>query len=221
MMLKTIILDLDGPILNVKYRQYACYQQILERHDIVPLSMTRYWKLKRLRTPLAHQLTLSHAAEIQDDFAKTWLEWIERPDFLQMDCIQPGVFKKLQRWKQDNLQLLLVTMRRSALALSDQLAFLELQDIFDLVLVCDHSLGGEGKAQAVRTALPNLSPEACLWVGDTEADVEAARSFGCGVWAVTCGLRMPGYLKSLRPNFVSSDLRRVNVRQFDVQNIAR
>ena len=66
-------------------------------------------------------------------------------------------------------------------------------------MVSDHGEGGVGKADEVRKMFQDkLSKEHALWIGDTEADWEAANSLGVDIVLVANGLRDRGYLETLK-----------------------
>lgn len=205
-MIRYLILDLDGPILDGRFRHYACYRSILEEHGYLPVSPERYWEMKREGTTLRQQLVLSGAEGIESLFWQTWLERIERQDLLALDRLQLGVPGKLQEWREQGVRLVLATLRRHPERLHNQLVHFGMNALWHRVVVADPMQGNTGKAEEVRQTIADLSPVHCLWVGDTEADVEAARILGCRVWAVTCGLRNEAFLAGLLPDFLSADL---------------
>lgn len=210
-MIQTVILDLDGPILDGEFRHYACYQKILANHGYAPVSIENYWQMKRDRMDLRQQLSASGAEAIYSDFKRSWLELIEQPEMLDLDRVQPGAKQKLVEWREQGLSLALVTLRRHPERLHAQLAHLGLTFLFDYILVSDHSKGGVGKAEKVKQTLAEQPATALLWIGDTEVDVEAARWLGCPVWAVSCGVRTERYLASLAPDFLSRDITSVDL----------
>lgn len=212
-MIRTLILDLDGPILDGRLRHYACYRRILEAHGYVPLRPEDYWRMKRARAGRRAQLAASGAGDLYEEFSRAWLEQIELPELLALDRLQPGVTAKLREWRDLGIRLILATMRRYPERLEGQLVSLGIRAYFGHVVACEHRSGGVGKARMVRATVGGLDPERCLWVGDTEADVEAARVFGCPVWAVTGGLRTRSYLSSLSPDFLGPDLGSVNLER--------
>jgi phosphoglycolate phosphatase len=214
-MIQFVILDLDGPILEGKFRHYACYSQILMEQGYTPISLESYWQMKREQVNRRGQLAASGAESIYEQFLQAWLELIEQPQFLALDRPQPGIIDKLQQWRNSGLQLILVTLRRYPERLHAQLVELGLDTLLDYVLPCDHQLGANGKVAQVKKAVPQLSPENSIWIGDTEVDVEAARLLGCPIWGVTCGIRTELYLASLSPDFLSSDLVSINLRCID------
>jgi phosphoglycolate phosphatase len=214
-MIQFVILDLDGPILDGKFRHYACYSQILMEQGYTPISLESYWQMKREQVNRRGQLAASGAESIYEQFLLAWLELIEQPQFLKLDRPQPGIIDKLQQWRNSGIQLILVTLRRYPKRLQAQLVDLGLDTLLDYVLPCDHQLGGNGKVAQVKKVVPLVSPENSIWIGDTEVDVEAARLFRCPIWAVTCGLRTELYLASLSPDFLSSDLVSIDLRCLD------
>ena len=205
-MINTVILDLDGPILDGRFRHYACYRQILELRGYEPASLERYWGMKRERASLGQVLARSKAEAIYEDFQQSWLDSIEQSHLLALDRLQPGVIEKLRQWRDQSLRLVLVTLRRHPEHLYEQLARLGLDFLLDHVVVCDHGEGGLGKARRLKSSVAGISSPQCLWVGDSEVDIEAARSFGCPIWAVACGVRAESYLASLAPDFLSPDI---------------
>ena len=208
-MIQTVILDLDGPILEGRFRHYACYEQILATYSYTPIALEKYWQMKRERVDRRQLLAASGAESIYPDFSRMWLDLIEQPCFLALDQLQPGVIEKLQLWRGKGLQLVLITLRRHSKHLNEQLVRLGIHDIFDYVLVSEYSGGGTGKTQQVKNVLTDITPQQCLWIGDTEVDIEGARALGCPIWAVTCGLRTESYLQGLSPDFLSADVTQV------------
>lgn len=196
--MKRIFLDLDGPLLDGKERHYKCYKNILESSGFKPIGIEEYWEKKRALFNRRDLLKLSGAEIIYDDFLASWLAMIESPDMLALDKVQEGAIDCLQSWREQDIELILVTMRKRKHALEGQLVAMGLRQYLDVVLVSDHAEGGEGKANTVRNICPTgLFEKNSLWIGDTEADWNAAQSLGCDVVLISNGLRNEEYLKSL------------------------
>jgi len=203
-MIGTIILDLDGTVLESRKRLHQCYADILVRHGYGPMPPDEYWQMKRNRMDRRQQLAKSNATCLYDTFLKEWLDIIERERYLQLDTVLDGVYERLAELHADGKTLVLATMRQNKAGLLSQLDWLGIRRFFAEIFACPHSEGGKGKARRVMS-LP-LDASKCLWVGDTEADIEAARSMGCKVWAVSSGIRTASYLASLHPDFISHSL---------------
>ena len=218
--IKQIFLDLDGPLLDGKERHYHCYRSILEKFGFKPIGIDEYWEKKRALVNRRDLLSLSGAEVIYDDYLAAWLATIESPKMLALDKVQEGAVDRLRGWREQGIELVLVTLRKDKQALEEQLKLLGLRQFLDMVLVCDHAEGGEGKADAVRNFLQGKTLiENALWIGDTEADWEAAKSLGCGVVLLSNGLRNEAYLKSLEGVVVKSSITSLKDEVLGKQNV--
>ncbi|MDQ6990312.1 MAG: HAD hydrolase-like protein, partial [Mariprofundaceae bacterium] len=187
---KTILLDLDGPLLDGRRRHYQCYADILTAHGYNPMPIDDYWAMKRERKSRREQLAVSGAESIYGEFLAEWLERIEDTRYLALDCVQVGAVGVLRKWASEDMEVILVTMRNNRENLMAQLELLGLLSYLSNVVVCKHALGGVGKAMALKRFIPDIDVSSCLWIGDTEADCEAARHLGCRVVLLTEGLRV-------------------------------
>ena len=208
---ETIILDLDGPLLDGVERHYACYSSILRQRGFRPIAKEEYWSRKRRRGNRRELLSQSGAAEFDDEFLTRWLALIETPEMLALDRLQPDVLQILGDWKDAGVQLVLATMRSNRDAAIAQLRQLRLLPFFDDVFVTGSRDTG-GKAAAVRGFLKHhaAASDKAVWVGDTEVDVHAARTLNLPVYAVTCGLRTKELLLAEGPDNIFCDLRAVS-----------
>lgn len=208
----TIVTDLDGPILDTKYRHYACYKEILGNNGYTPIEIEDYWKLKRNRVDRLTLLKLSGAFDLYDTFLVEWLRIIEEEEFLQLDELQAGAVRILGEWRATAAcRIVLATMRHDPTNLYRELDRLAITHLFDQIIVCDYRDGGAGKAERVRQSLDSLDATRCVWIGDTEADIEASMYLGVKSVAVSCGLRTSSFLQSLGPDALVPHLRDVNL----------
>jgi phosphoglycolate phosphatase-like HAD superfamily hydrolase len=213
----TVIMDLDGPVLDGRLRHYACYRDILVERGLTPMAEDRYWDMKRNRVDRRHQLAATGADHLYDEYLTAWLDRIESTTYLALDRLQPGAVNKLDEWRRSGLRLLLVTMRRNRDTLLRQLDALELRSRFDAVLSVGPTDPDAAKADSVRPYLGVDSPKRALWIGDTEVDVRAARRVGATVCAVTCGLRTADYLASLAPDALADDVNAISLPAMEVR----
>lgn len=205
--IKQIFLDLDGPLLDGKERHYFCYRSILERFGFKPIGIDEYWEKKRALVNRRDLLKMSGAEAIYDDFLAAWLVLIESPDMLALDKVQVGAIECLRSWKEQGIELTLVTMRKNKQALEAQLKSTGMRQYLDVVLACDHADGGIGKADAVRSHFRSkVDKGGALWIGDTEDDWEAANTLGCRVVLLSNGLRNEAYLRSLQGAVVKQSI---------------
>ncbi len=61
-----------------------------------------------------------------------------------------------------------------------------------------------------RTLIPNISPEEILVIGDTERDIQCARSIGAKVLAVATGPNTVSELESFKPDWVIKNLTHIH-----------
>lgn len=215
-MIQTVYLDLDGPVLDGKYRHYSCYSDILLQLGYKPMKLEQYWEMKRRRQDRIKQLAVSDATEIYNHFLSLWMENIEEKKYLELDCLQPMAHEMLSLWKSRNIRIILVTMRNRPDNLLWQLDRLDLSPLFeDIIAVGSHG-SSEGKSEAVRNIVNAANSNKELWIGDTEIDLTAARSLGIPICLLSCGLRDGEYLNSLEPDFLMPDLTSIDL--FRIQN---
>lgn len=212
-MIKVIILDLDGPLLDGRFKHYQCYKDILEEKGYTPMQQEKYWEMKRNRQDRKQLLAVTEAEDIYDSFLTEWIDRIESMEMLALDKIQPSVITKLQEWCNMGLYMVLATMRQHPEQLHKQLHDLEIKSFMDQIVVCDYLRGGIGKALAVKDVVQDLSPKNSLWVGDTEMDVEAAKFLGCPVWLIYQGIRSKAYLASLQTDFLSESIADIKIKK--------
>ena len=108
-MVSTIVLDLDGPILDGRLRHYACYSEILKEQGYVPIDIDSYWDSKRSRMDRRALLKKSEAVEYYDEFRREWMQRIELPAMLALDQLQPEVLSILSEWKGSEKELVIAT----------------------------------------------------------------------------------------------------------------
>jgi phosphoglycolate phosphatase len=203
------VVDLDGPILDPSEHHYACYRGILTDQGYGSLPKDRYWRLKRAGAGTEAILACS-GCQAAEPFRAAFVEQIERSEFLALDRIQPGAPETLARWRSEGRRVILATLRREREALFSQLERTGLAGLFDAVVQSDQRNGATGKA-ALAWHAGARRPGSCLWIGDAEIDIAAARVLGSRIWAVTCGLRSAQFLAGLAPDFIGPSLATVDL----------
>lgn len=204
--ISTLVIDLDGTLLDVRRRLTACYRDVCLGLGLEPLPADEYWALKREACDSRQLLARSGDAsgEFYDRFLQAWLQKVEGEAYLAMDTLQPAAAERLALWTAGGCTLVLATMRQSRSRVLRQLGGLGVLCFFRGIVISSYRDGALGKARQVAEVVDN--PRSCLWVGDTESDVDAARHFGCRSWAVASGLRTRDYLAALRPDFLSEHI---------------
>jgi len=180
--LTRIAVDLDGTLLDTRWRHHAVYAEAIRSLGGDPLPLAAFWRAKRRAVAWPRML----GPEIGTTrFLEIWTARIEAADMLALDRPHPGVADALGQLSAAGHLAVLVTARRNARALLSQLRALTLDGCFERVV----ATGGRPK----QAALHDVGPVG-RWIGDTEDDITAARALGVPVTAVTNGIRCPSRL---------------------------
>ncbi len=203
-------LDLDGTLLDVTERYFQLHRQLCAELDLSSaVSRKDYWELKKCSTPLPRLLGLAETDPRLPVYRKKWLSEIETEVRLEADTLFPFAMETLESLRRSH-RLRLITQRRNSSTARIQIRRLGLQNQFEQVLVAETLLSdapGETKAYAIRKQSTGSLQE--IVVGDTEYDILAARQLGLRSAAVLSGIRDRAFLETLRPDWVLSDLRKL------------
>ena len=201
--------DLDGTLVDVRKRHYVAYADTMLELGLTPLPEQTYWDARRNGASNA-DLMGDVDAECHDRFAQKWLERVESPSYVRLDTLIPGARATLDALR-ETYELVLVTMRQDRESLLEQLDELSLRKFFSAVYSRDGSDEPTSKSKLIRLFDDNMRNDAAV-IGDSEADVEAARDLGIESVCVTSGVRSRRYLDELEPDEVVStvaQLRRI------------
>jgi phosphoglycolate phosphatase-like HAD superfamily hydrolase len=180
----TLLLDLDGTLLDVRARHYAVHAALLSDIGLPSLPEPLYWRRRRTGVPAARLVPELHRAA----FRRRWLEQIENRDQLSMDSLYSGARSALSILGQRH-KLVLVTLRRDCKALAWQLHRLGILECFERVLATGGASGGKAGLWP-----DHLRTGDEIVVGDGETDLEFARALRAPCVSVTYGMRTPVFL---------------------------
>jgi phosphoglycolate phosphatase-like HAD superfamily hydrolase len=195
----TIYFDLDGTLIDVRRRHYAAYANTLGELELTPLLEAEYWCARRHGASSAQLLGQADDGT-RAGFLEGWLARVERPDYLRIDTLMPGAAYALDELD-GRYDLVLVTLRRDARALAQQIERLGLGDRFAAVLCRADARGADSKIGLLRSYGAAIERDDVI-VGDSEADIEAARTLGLRSVCVTNGVRDDAYLRRLQPDIL-------------------
>jgi phosphoglycolate phosphatase-like HAD superfamily hydrolase len=208
-----IITDFDGPIVDVSERYYRVYELCLEktRHSqqqIKQLSKAEFWQMKRDRISEIEIGMVSGLDEQQASaFSQLRKQTVHTQPYFEYDVLAEDAIDTLSKIQQLKIDLAVMTMRRVR-ELEYALQKCNLGEFFpenrryclsnDYVKTRDI----EDKPLLMQRALAEL-PVADTWmIGDTEADIAAAKRHGIKVIAVECGIRDRIQLESYQPDLI-------------------
>ncbi|MBN3957980.1 HAD family hydrolase [Nostoc sp. NMS8] len=212
-----LITDFDGPIIDVSERYYRVYQFCLEktrRQDQVvqELPKAEFWQLKRSRIPEKQIALNSGLDEAQaQEFAQLRRQTVHTEAYFNYDTLAPGAVDALLKIQQAGIDLAVMTMRRVreldyAFKKYDLGRFFPENRCYCLSNDYVKTRDIEDKPLLMARALKELPPAADTWmVGDTEADITAAKNYNIKVMAVECGIRDRTQLELYQPDLIVKD----------------
>jgi phosphoglycolate phosphatase-like HAD superfamily hydrolase len=213
-----LITDFDGPIMDVSERYYRVYQLCLEEtkranQEIRQLSKREFWRLKRSQVPERQIGMISGLDEVQSrQFAQLRRQNVHALPYLVYDELIPGAVETLEKIQDLGIDLVVMTLRRV-----NQLEFAlnthNLHSFFPpsrrYCLANDYLKQADvrEKPLLMKRALKELPPALDLWmVGDTEADIVAAKTYKVKVIGVLSGIRDRQRLEQYQPDLIVNHL---------------
>lgn len=213
-----LITDFDGPITDVSERYYRAYQFCLEKtrypdQSVRELSKAEFWQLKRSHVPEKQIAFNSGLDEEQaQKFAQLRRQTVHTEPLFEYDTLAPGAVDTLLKIQQAGIDLAVMTMRRVreldyAFKKYDLGRFFPENRCYCLSNDYVKTRDIDDKPLLMARALAELPPTADTWmVGDTEADIAAAKKHGIKVIAVECGIRDRAQLELYQPDLIVKDL---------------
>ncbi|MTJ50898.1 HAD family hydrolase [Dolichospermum sp. UHCC 0259] len=214
-----LITDFDGPIMDVSERYYRVYQLCLEKtrypqQTITELSKAEFWQLKRSHTPEL-QIALKSGLDAQQgqEFSQIRKQTVHTLPYFQYDVIVPTALAALTQIQAAGVDLAVMTMRRVreldyAFNQHNLSQFFPENRRYCLSNDYVKTRDVEDKPLLMAKALAELPPAADTWmVGDTEADITAAKKHNIKIIAVESGIRDRSQLESYQPDMIVADLK--------------
>ncbi|MDZ7958723.1 MAG: HAD family hydrolase [Aulosira sp. DedQUE10] len=213
-----LITDFDGPIVDVSERYYRVYQFCLEKtrrsdQSVRELPKVEFWQLKRSRVPEKQIAMNSGLDETQAlEFAQLRRQTVHTEQYFQYDILVPGAVEALLKIQAAGIDLAVMTMRRVR-ELDYAFQKFQLNKFFPenrcYCLTNDYvkTRDIEDKPLLMARAIEELPAVADSWmVGDTEADITAAKKHGIKAIAVESGIRDRTQLELYNPDLIVPNL---------------
>jgi phosphoglycolate phosphatase-like HAD superfamily hydrolase len=213
-----IITDFDGPIMDVSERYYQVYLLCLEQtkkpgQEIQTLSKAEFWACKRSKTPevtigIQSGLTTEQAIS----FSQLRKELVHQLVYLKFDQIIPTAIEALAQVQQQGIDLVVMTMRRDreldyAFSQAPLTPFFPSNRRYNLGNDYIKTKDEQDKPLLMLRAIQELPIVDRTWmIGDTEADIAAAKSQNIPIIGVLSGIRDQPTLEKFQPDLIAANL---------------
>lgn len=198
--LLTVLLDLDGTLIDSLRLILDSYHHTLARHGLPPRTDEEW--LKGVGTPLTVQL-----AEWRDELGTieamiaTYRDYnLKHHD--RMVTVYPGVLEAVREIKSAGLQTGLVTSKNRQGALRG-LKLVGLEALMDVLVCADEVTNPKPHPEPVEKAVALLGadPATTVYVGDSVHDMHSGRAAGVRTAAALWGPFGRAQLEDARPDF--------------------
>jgi phosphoglycolate phosphatase-like HAD superfamily hydrolase len=213
-----IITDFDGPIMDLSDRYYHVYQLCLAKvkqpnQSLNILPKAKFWAYKQAQVPeqqvgIESGLTATQAEvfkQLRDRHA-------HQLQYLSFDRVVPGSISALEKIQATGIELLVMTLRRTC-ELEPAFKQYNLDRFFlpryRYCLADDYVKHGDvrAKTQLMAQSIAELKPDPNTWmIGDTEADIIAAKTYNIRVIGVLSGIRDRDRLEQHQPDKIVNNL---------------
>ncbi|WP_287127697.1 HAD family hydrolase [Candidatus Cyanaurora vandensis] len=202
--------DFDGPLMDVSERYFQVYCFILPQaaepgQPLNYLSKAEFWECKRAQV---NERTIGRQSGLTEEQAEQFVRLRRRhvhaDPFFAHDRVQPDVYHHLTRLQAADVDLTVVTMRRTrelepTLEQFDLARFFPSESRYCLANDYHKSNDVHDKQLLLARHYPKHQHQRCYMVGDTEADILAAKHLGIPSLGVLCGIRNEARLRALDP----------------------
>lgn len=213
MTLKSVILDLDGTIIDCAERYYRTFRDLLfqrgidvpRKDDVVRLRRQTGLSSGELLESYIISKDLRGRGALISEIYERRLAIIEDWKYLKLDRVFRGAKETLKKLRDMNLTLMLTTDRKNRENLMRQLRSKRLKKYFSEIL-CGGDLPGKGAMLSHITAEYSLRRNEFLLVSDTRGDLEVGRRMGGITVGVLSGLESRNLLLQSKPDYIIKNI---------------
>lgn len=199
-MLKAILFDLDGTLINTHHLIFNSFRQAFD--ELMKDRVLTDEEIMDCIGPTLHQTGEKYFNENADQFVNCYRKYYQQNHDRMIEAF-PGVVEMLQSLKDHGLKLVIVTSKKRDMAIKG-LSYLNLLHFFDLIVSSDEVTNPKPHREPIDRVLTyyQLSNEECLMVGDNSHDIECAHAAGVRSVAVGWAMRGAHYLKMYHPTYI-------------------
>lgn len=195
----TIAFDFDGTIVDCKIRQVEVLRTVARRlaFTSVKINLEEWWELKRSGLNTYNALIKIGIDPVSAELITIyWIDLIEKPQWLDLDCIKPGVLSFLKLLKERRNKLYLITARKSEFCLINQLKRLSLLSYFENYFIVNPFNSVDKKKEILNRFNP------MIFFGDSETDYYSAQNTSTNFIGISTGQRSGEFLKKVGINTI-------------------
>ena len=202
-MLKAILFDLDGTILNTNNLIFNSFRQAFE--ELLSDRTLSDDEIIDCIGPTLQQTGEKYCPENPEKFVECYRKYYQN-NHDEMIEVFPGVIEMLESLKELGLRLVIVTSKKRDMTVKG-LKYMNMFDYFDLIVSSDDILHPKPHPEPIETVLKyyHLNRDECLMVGDNSHDIECANHAGVKSVAVGWAMRGADYLKTYNPTYIINE----------------
>lgn len=204
-MIKAVLFDIDGTLLNTGDYIISAYRQVIDKYKIRPYSDKELYGY--IGMPLVDIYKEMKPDGDIDAMVKTHNAFQEE----HIDLIKPykHITEVLQKLKENQIRIAAVTNRSNVNA-KKSLQLYQLDQFIDSIYSPEDVNFPKPHPESLEKALAEFAvqPEQAMMVGDTEYDIEAGKRANVITVGVTYGYRGEE-IRRENPDYVVSDLREI------------
>lgn len=199
--IKAIIFDWDGTLNNSNKAIYKSYAECVKRLKLPKLSLSKFRKLyesdyKRF------EVKIGLTPDKREIIDKIWFEVYEK----QKINLFPGVKRFLKKIK--NYYPIGLVTGGSSRRVKKEFHKHGLNNIFDIVITGDDTRKKKPDPESLKLCAKKLDvqPKNCMYIGDMDGDIMAAKKAGMISVAVDWGYLHGAFLKKFNPDYMVKSL---------------
>ena len=203
--IRGVIFDLDGTLIDSLETYCMAFNRIVERHDLKPIDIREISDFLNQFISLEQLLEKLYPSLGPDEIQEFMLEM--REEFIALAkhhiTLKPNAKGVLTSLKDKGMKIGVATGRMSR---GDgkwrELNNLGINSLVDIVVTAGETKPKPDPASLIKCAEQlKLSPDECIFVGDSIADVIAGKNAGIKVIAIPSGVASREQLAKERPDF--------------------
>ena len=202
-MIQTVLFDFDGTLINTNDLIFASYRYAFRK--VLNREITMKEILELYGRPLYP--SLEKYGEKQEEIYRAYKMFEQRPENETLVKKFDGVYEGIQLLHKHGFLLGIVTSKRMH-AVQKSLEFLELTNIFDVIVTPDEPVKPKPSPEPVLLACRRLgiAPDTAVMVGDSVFDLISGREAGCLTCALTYSTTPLEDLKKEKPVYLADSV---------------